>query len=120
MMSTAAPISNEVKDFFKASMSCPVLEGYGQTETCGACTVTHMDDPTNGHVGGPCVQSEIKLIDIPEMDYLTTDVDEEGNPTPRGEICVRGYGIIPGYYKMEEKTKETFDKARWCHTGDVG
>ena len=27
-------------------------------------------------------------------------LDEDGNPTPRGELMARGYGAIPGYYKM--------------------
>jgi hypothetical protein len=27
---------------------------------------------------------EFKLVDIPEMSYLSTDMDAEGNPTPRG------------------------------------
>ena len=29
MMSCAAPISDEVKDFFKIAFSCPIIEGYG-------------------------------------------------------------------------------------------
>jgi long-chain acyl-CoA synthetase len=54
------------------------------------------------------------------MDYLTTDVDKDNNPTPRGEICFRGYNVMTDYYKMAEKTKETVDKKGWLHTGDIG
>jgi len=62
----------------------------------------------------------MKLEDITEMDYLTTDKDEDGSDMPRGEICLRGPGIIPGYYKMEQKTNEAIDKDGWLYTGDVG
>jgi long-chain acyl-CoA synthetase len=82
--------------------------------------MTDMWDPSNGNVGGPTPTAEIKLIDIPEMDYLTTDQDENGNLTPRGEVLARGPTCIPCYYKMEEKSRETIDKDGWVHTGDVG
>jgi long-chain acyl-CoA synthetase len=36
--------------------------------------------------------NEYKLVDVPEMEYLSTDKDENGNVTPRGEVCLRGPG----------------------------
>lgn len=53
------------------------------------------------------------------MDYSVNDVDEEGRPAPRGELLVRGPGITQGYYKEDEKTKETIDSEGWLSSGDI-
>jgi long-chain acyl-CoA synthetase len=68
-------------------------------------------------VGGPFASTEFKLVDVPDMNYHSTDKDEKGNRMPRGEICLNGDCIFPGYYKDEVKTKEMLDEKGWLHTG---
>jgi long-chain acyl-CoA synthetase len=120
MITGSAPISKDVINFLKIAFCCPFYEGYGQTETAGGSCLTFSEDGESGHVGGVLPQHELKLVDIPEMDYLKTDKDEEGNPLPRGEICFKGHSNFLGYFKLPEKTKETIDERGWVHTGDIG
>jgi long-chain acyl-CoA synthetase len=120
LLTGSAPLSTPVKKFLKVAFSCPFLEGYGQTEALGAEFLTRTNCPEFGIVGGPVPQNEFKLVDVPEMNYFSTDKDEQGNLCPRGEIWVRGANVIPGYYKNEEKNAETFTSDGWLQSGDVG
>ena len=58
---------------------------------------------------------EIRLIDAPECQYLTTD-----KPHPRGEIQIRAMQLMTGYYKNDKKTKEVLSEDGWISTGDIG
>jgi len=115
MITGSAPISKDVLKFLRIAFSCLVYEGYGQTETCAGATLTLNSDLIPGHVGVPLPCIEIKLVDVPDMNYYATD-----EPNPRGEVCFRGPCCTKGYYKNEEKTKELIDEYGWLHSGDVG
>ena len=49
-------------------------------------------------------------------------VDAEGRIVPRGrpgELCTRGYSVMPGYWADDERTRQVIDPSRWMHTGDL-
>jgi len=114
MTSGSAPLSPEVHEFLRVCFSYEVGEAYGLTETTAGCTVQDPLDPQCGRVGPPNPAIEIKLVDVPDMKYLSTD------PLPRGEIVVRGAPVTKGYYKEPEKTAEVFKENGWFFTGDIG
>lgn len=76
MISGSAPISNDVINFLKITMACPFKEGYGLTETSTGGFLSRVEDISTGHVGGPTTAVEVKLKDVPEMNYTSKDKDE--------------------------------------------
>ncbi|XP_078312564.1 long-chain-fatty-acid--CoA ligase 4-like [Crassostrea virginica] len=118
MLSGGAPLSEKTQRFMNICFRCPVLQGYGLTETCGAGTISEVDDISTGRVGAPLICCEIRLRDWPEGNYTSQD-----KPYPRGEILVGGGNIVQGYHKMPEKTKEDFtdiDGTWYFCSGDIG
>ncbi len=115
MSSGSAPISGEVLEFLRICFGGVVFEGYGMTESACVIAKTAASDFTTGHVGAPAPSCEVKLVDVPEMQYTTRDV-----PCPRGEICIRGPSVFQGYYKDAAQTAEVLDADGWLHSGDIG
>ncbi|XP_027367504.1 long chain acyl-CoA synthetase 6, peroxisomal-like isoform X2 [Abrus precatorius] len=115
IVSGASPLSPDIMEFLKICFGGRVTEGYGMTES--TCVISCIDesDKLGGHVGSPNPACEIKLVDVPEMNYTSED-----QPNPRGEICVRGPIIFLGYHKDEAQTREVIDEDGWLHTGDIG
>ena len=73
------------------------------TENCGTCTRCWPGDPSSsGTVGAPQPCNEIKLVDVPSMNYTSMD-----KPNPRGEVCIRGPSVIQGYYKRDDLNNDT-------------
>lgn len=65
------------------------------------------------HGSSVMADTKVKLIDVPEMGYLTTD------SPPRGEICVQTTSMVDGYYKNDAETSERFVDG-YFRTGDIG
>jgi len=113
-LSGGAPISKETQEFLTITL-CPILQGYGMTESCGMCAVMPPEQFAYGSVGSPVPCLEIKLVDVPEAGYKSTNT-----PNPQGEIWIRGPVITKGYHKNEKVTKETLTDDGWLQTGDIG
>ncbi|XP_046657641.1 long-chain-fatty-acid--CoA ligase 4-like [Daphnia pulicaria] len=118
VLSGGAPLAPETHKSLKTTLCCPVLQGYGLTETCAATTVMDLDDNSLGMTGGPLTCCDVKLVSWEEGNYRIKDW-----PNPRGEIHIGGSNVAVGYYKQPEKTKEEFydeNGRHWFRTGDIG
>ena len=73
MLTGSAPMVPQILAFLKIAFCCPIVEGYGQTEDCAGMALSHSFDNTCGHIGGPGFANEIKLVDVPELDYFSTN-----------------------------------------------
>lgn len=86
---------------------------YGMTETAPVSAQSSISDSIEQRVatvGRVHPHLEVKII------------DEMGKVVPRGqlgELCVRGYSVMIGYWEDHDKTHEVIDHARWMHTGDI-
>ena len=91
-----------------------VITAYGLTECTGTATACRADDD-------PETIATTSGRAIPDVEVRV--VDDDGAEVPRGEpgeIVVRGYNVMQGYFDEPEQTAEAIDADGWLHTGDVG
>jgi long-chain acyl-CoA synthetase len=121
MLSGGAALQKDILQGMKVMVGCPLVQGYGQTENAGSALLNSIYDTSSGTTGGLQNTAELKLVDLPEFGYYSTDVNPStGISEPRGEICFRGDTVFKGYFKNIEETKKIFDEEGWYHSGDVG
>ena len=97
-ISGAAPISQETLKFFRG-LGLPIMEGFGMTETSGACTIQLIDKHSEGAIGFPFDGVELKTAED-------------------GELLIKGDCVFVGYYKDKESTDQSI-KDGWLYTGDI-
>ena len=87
----------------------------GQTEATAGFTIGNSFDPLS-------VKARTVGHFMEHIEHCIKDITT-GEPLPPGEagdICIRGYSVMQGYYKQPELTKQIIDAEGWLHTGDVG
>ena len=96
-----AAISKELVEYFY-NFGIEITQGYGISECSPIVALVEKSKilETVGSVGRAIQNTKVKIIE--------------------DEICVKGPGVMNGYYNNEEATKEAFTKTGWFRTGDLG
>ncbi|MGH8580241.1 MAG: AMP-binding protein [Gammaproteobacteria bacterium] len=106
-----AAIQHAVADKWFDLTGCPLLQGYGLSETSPLLTVNPYDTKVfNGSIGLPVPSTEIVLR------------DEEGHEVPVGscgELCAKGPQVMQAYWGQEEATRDVMTLDGFLKTGDV-
>jgi acyl-CoA synthetase (AMP-forming)/AMP-acid ligase II len=91
-----------------------VLTAYGLTESCGVVSMCRDGDDAE-------IIATTSGRAIPDVEVRC--INEDGKEVARGEpgeIVVRGYNVMQGYFNNAEETAKAIDKDGWMHTGDIG
>ncbi len=91
---------------------CPIVEGYGLSETSPSVTCNPVDSAAfSGNIGLPMPNTEVKLI------------DDDGNEVPTGtpgEIAIRGPQVMAGYWQRPDETEKVMTRDGFFRSGDIG
>ena len=91
---------------------CPIVEGYGLSETSPSVTCNPVDSSAySGNIGLPMPSTEVALL------------DDDGRPVAPGspgEIAVRGPQVMAGYWQRPDETAKATTADGFFRTGDIG
>ncbi len=109
-----SPCPIDLMNRVRSQMHMPeVTIAYGMTETSPVAFQTSVDDPVDKRVetvGRIHPFVEAKVVDPDTGRVLPRDMP--------GELLIRGYLVMLGYWENEPATRTSIDAARWMHTGD--
>lgn len=98
------------RKWFEAT-GCPMIEGWGMSETCAIGTNNPVSNTKfTGTIGLPLPSIEIAIK------------DDEGNSMPvgeSGELCIKGPNVMTGYYNQPAETAAAFTADGFMRTGDI-
>jgi len=103
------PIAERVQDTF-----CPTISGFGMSESWAYVSVNnplHTREQRVHASGYPMNDYEFRVVNVETG--VEQPIDEAG------ELWVRGYAVMKGYWDKPEATRETIDAEGWLHTGDM-
>ncbi len=105
-------VQRVVAERWEKITGCPLVEGYGLSETSPVLTCNPIDGTHEiGTIGLPVPNTEIRIMD---------DEGNDLNTGETGEICAVGPQVMKEYWNKDEETKYAFHEGKWFKTGDIG
>ena len=109
-VSGGAALPVEVLRQFEEAFGCPILEGYGLSETSPVASFNHPGRPRKaGSIGTPIAGVEMRAVDDAGNDVAQGEV---------GEIAIRGHNVMKGYWRKPDATAAAIPDG-WFRTGDL-
>jgi long-chain acyl-CoA synthetase len=97
---------------WKKLTGCPIVEGYGLSETSPVATVNRLDIAEfTGSIGYPVPSTEVAILD---------DDGKHLGFGEAGEICIRGPQVMAGYWQRPDETAKVMTADGFFRTGDIG
>ena len=109
-MQSTTPIALRVQDEL-----CPTVSGWGMSEVWTALVASHVTHSREQR----CEASGYPMIDV-ELRIIDPLTGRDQPPEVPGEILVRSYTTMTGYYNKPDATAEVIDAEGWLHSGDLG
>ncbi len=105
-------VQQTVAERWLKATGCPVVEGYGMSETSPVltCNSPHITE-WNGTIGLPMPSTDIFIRDDDDNDVALGEI---------GEICARGPQVMPGYWQLPDETAAVMTHDGCFRTGDIG
>lgn len=108
--SAAATMPREISAQWTERFARPIYEGYGLTESSPFACYNHDFRHKFGSVGTPVENVEVKILDEEDNEVLLGTW---------GEICIKGPGVMKGYWDRPADTAKAL-RGGWLHSGDTG
>jgi long-chain acyl-CoA synthetase len=110
-ISGGAALPVEVLHTFETTFGCPVLEGYGLSETSPVASFNHVHIGRKpGSIGTPIEGVQLRVLDAEGFDVA---------PGEAGEIAIKGHNVMKGYWRRPDATEAAVVDG-WFRTGDIG
>jgi long-chain acyl-CoA synthetase len=111
IISGAAPLSPRTAEAAQRLFMCPVVQGYGLTETSPTTNVNPLSRPKLDSVGPPVSDTTEKVV--------STETGKELPTGEVGELLIQGPQVMQGYWNQPEASAEALSADGWLRTGDI-
>ena len=105
-------VQSAVAKLWLEKTGCPIVEGYGLSETSPSATCNPVDSTAySGNIGMPLPSTDIRLL------------DDDGHDVPAGqpgEIAIKGPQVMAGYWQRPDETAKVMTADGFFRTGDIG
>lgn len=110
VLNGGSPLSRDAQEFI-TNLICPMLIGYGLTETMANTTILAPEHFEYEIAGDLLCSITVKLVDVEELGYFAKN--------NQGEVWIKGAPVLTEYYKNEAETKASITEDGWFKTGDI-